>query len=140
MPELTIIEPEPDPIDNSYCLIFSPLLVGERGEKIVIFENTGPVSFKVMADICYDTANMLSLSSDQIPRINLSLDNDLNGEETKTSITGDEMTHNTRIEVEPYSRITLRIVFKPYDEINATALLKLRIINNPYDVYCVSKT
>lgn len=135
IPEIAILEPKPNP-DESYSLIFPPLLVGEILERTVIFENIGVIPCKVIAEICFDHKQTLSLAYSDCSNEDCLLTDKLHN--STASIACDPPVHHSLINVEPHRKICVRVLFAPNQEVAEIATLKLHVINNPFDVLNVS--
>ncbi|KAI4465642.1 dlec1 deleted in lung and esophageal cancer 1 [Holotrichia oblita] len=131
IPEISLIHPKPNP-DESYSLIFPPLLVGDIFEKTVVFENTGVISCKVIAEICFDHKQTLSLAYSDYSNKDCLITDKLHSSTASSDCS--QTVHHALISVEPHNKICLRVLFAPIDEVSEVALLKLHVVNNPYDV------
>ncbi|GJQ69846.1 hypothetical protein Trydic_g22394 [Trypoxylus dichotomus] len=138
VPDITIIEPQLDPVDSSYNLVFPPLQIGERAEKVVIFENTCVISCKVIIELWNATGQLLRLSCDESvveSAFDTSLRSTTTVEESNSFI---PIKHHMLVKIDPTNTATIRIVFEPKDEVTAIVLLRLYVANNPYEVYNVN--
>lgn len=92
VPEINLIEPQPHPIDNSYTIAFTPLMIGKTEEKKVVLENTGLITCEVIAEICFDTFSMLKLLCDPDDHVNVVLNE--KGVTARTEFRTDYYTHH----------------------------------------------
>ncbi|KAK5646871.1 hypothetical protein RI129_005335 [Pyrocoelia pectoralis] len=130
VPEIVLTSPKYDAALGFYVINFPPIFINDIVNESIRIENVGSIPCQVICEVCEDASNVFNVVPHQDTKPKLKIQDDV----SKAT------SHTNLVYLNVGEMAEFRLQFQPLASLAYNCIVKIHLINNPYEIRMVAVT